>query len=90
MEKAKSAEEYIANQRASIVSNPECSASRYNLAVALMGQKKYDEAEAELREAIEISPNHAEAYVQLGGICLQRGDLDGCLKYNELATLTAV
>ena len=85
MEKAKNAEEYIARQRAAIASNPECGTSRYNLAVALMGIKKYDEAEKELHEAIECSPSLAEAYVQLGGICLQRGDLDGCLSYNQQA-----
>ena len=31
------------------------------------------------------SPHLAEAYVQLGGICLERGDLEGCLRYNEEA-----
>ncbi len=28
----------------------------------------------------------AEAYVQLGGIAMQRGDLEGCLRYNITAT----
>ncbi|MBU1055353.1 MAG: tetratricopeptide repeat protein [Proteobacteria bacterium] len=82
MVQAKNVEEYIDMQRAAIASNPECGTSHYNLAVALIGQKKYDEAEAELQEAIGCSPSLAEAYVQLGGICLQRGDLDGCLHYN--------
>ena len=56
-----------------------------NLAVALLGQRKFDEAEEELRCAIECSPSLAEAYVQLGGIYLNRGDLDGCLAYNREA-----
>ena len=85
MEKAKNAEDYIAQQRISIASNPECGTSHYNLAVALMGLQKYDEAEEELREAIECSPNLAEAYVHLGAICLRRGDLEGCLGYNRQA-----
>ena len=68
MQKAKNVEEYIARQRSAIASNPECGTSHYNLAVALLGQKKYDEAEKELHEAIQCSPNLAEAYVQLGGI----------------------
>ena len=85
MPKAKNAEEYIAMQRAAISGNPECGTSHYNLAVALLGQKKYDEAEKELTAAIHCSPNLAEAYVQLGGICLQRGDLEGCLEYNKQA-----
>ena len=69
MTKAKNAEEYIAQQRAAIAGNPECGNSHYNLAVALMGQQKYDEAEKELLEAVDCSPGLAEAYVLLGGIC---------------------
>ncbi|MBW2564467.1 MAG: tetratricopeptide repeat protein [Deltaproteobacteria bacterium] len=83
MPKAKNAEEYISMQRAAIAGNPECGTSHYNLAVALLGLKKYDEAEKELTAAIHCSPNLAEAYVQLGGICLQKGDLEGCLEYNK-------
>jgi len=83
MTKAKNAEEYISMQRAAIAGNPECGTSHYNLAVALLGLKKYDEAEKELTAAIHCSPNLAEAYVQLGGICLQKGDLEGCLEYNK-------
>jgi len=85
MPKAKNAEEYIAMQRAAIAGNPECGTSHYNLAVGLLGLKKYDEAEKELFAAIDCSPNLAEAYVQLGGICLQKGDLEGCLEYNKRA-----
>ncbi len=83
MEKAKNVDEYIAAQKAALQGNPGCGTNRYNLAVALMGKKKFEEAEKELIEALESSPNLAEAYVQLGGICLQRGDIDGCLAYNQ-------
>ena len=85
MSKAKNAEEWIATQRQAVAANPECGTSHYNLAIGLLGQKKYDEAEKELFVAVECSPSLAEAYVQLGGICLQRGDLDGCLQYNKNA-----
>ncbi len=78
-------EEYIAVQRAAIASNPECGTSHYNLAVGLLGQKNYEEAEKELLEAIDCSPTLAEAYVLLGGIALQRGDLEGCLSFNKRA-----
>ena len=88
MSKAKNVEEYIARQEAAIASNPDCGTSHYNLAVALLGQKKYDEAEKELHDAIGCSPTLAEAYVQLGGICLQRGDLENCLYYNKQAVQT--
>jgi tetratricopeptide (TPR) repeat protein len=76
----KTVDQYIEEQRFAIMSNPECSNSHYNLATALLGLRKFDE---EFKEAIRCSPNFAEAYVQLGGICLQRGDIDGCLAYNQ-------
>ncbi|MFP4668716.1 MAG: tetratricopeptide repeat protein [Desulfobacterales bacterium] len=79
----KTVDEYIQEQRFAIMSNPECSNSHYNLATALMGLRRFNEAEEEFKEAIRCSPNFAEAYVQLGGICLQRGDIDGCLAYNQ-------
>ena len=85
MTKAKNVQEYIAHQRAAIATNPECGTSHYNLAIGLLGLKKYEEAEKELLTAVECSPNLAEAYVQLGGICLQRGDIEGCLKYNKMS-----
>ena len=85
MTKAKNVEEYIARQRMAIAGNPDCGVSHYNLAVALLGLKKYDEAEKELFAAIHCSPNLAEAYVQLGGLCLLRDDLDGCMAYNQQA-----
>jgi tetratricopeptide (TPR) repeat protein len=85
MTKAKNADEYIAMQRQAIAQNPECGNSHYNLGVALMGQKQYDEAEKHLHEAIECSPGLAEAYVAIGGIYLQRGDFDSCLRYNQSA-----
>ena len=80
---AKNVHEYIEKQRSAVASNPECGMSRYNLATALLGLRQFDEAEREFKAAIRCSPTLAEAYVQLGGICLQRGDLDGCLAYNE-------
>ncbi|MBT8366069.1 MAG: tetratricopeptide repeat protein, partial [Deltaproteobacteria bacterium] len=76
MTKAKTAEEFISQQKAAIAANPECGNSHYNLAVAFMGQQKYDEAENALNEAIDCSPGMAEAYVLLGGICLSRNDLE--------------
>ena len=82
---AKNVHEFIDSQRKAIAQNPECGTSHYNLAVGLLGLKKYEEAEKELLEAVSCSPTLAEAYVQLGGICLQRGDLDGCLAWNKKA-----
>jgi tetratricopeptide (TPR) repeat protein len=85
MQKAPNAEAYIEEQRRAIASNPDCGTSHYNLAVALLGQGKIEEGEKSLMTAIECSPGLAEAYVQMGGIRLKRGDLDGCLDWNRRA-----
>ncbi len=85
MEKVKNAEDYIAIQKAAILQNSECGTTHYNLAVALLGQRKFEEAEKELLTAIDCSPSLAEAYVQLGGISLHRGDLNQSLSYNKAA-----
>lgn len=86
MERPRNAEEYVAQLKSQLAMNDGCGVTHYNLAVALMGLKRYNEAEGELQEAISCSPNLGEAYVLLGGIALQRGDLDGCLNYNRQAT----
>lgn len=78
-----SADEHIAQLRSALARNPECGTTHYNLGVALMGKQEYVEAEKELLEAIDCSPSLAEAYVLLGGICLQRGDLEGCYRFNQ-------
>ncbi|OGR12578.1 MAG: hypothetical protein A2097_13845 [Desulfobacula sp. GWF2_41_7] len=82
----KSADEYIARLRSQLTGNEECGTTHYNLAVALMGKQEYAEAEKVLHDAIDCSPTLAEAYVLLGGICLQRHDLEGCYRYNLNAT----
>ncbi len=79
------ADEYIAQLRSKLAQNTECGTTHYNLAVALMGKKEYDEAENVLHDAIDCSPSLAEAYVLLGGLCLQKNDLEGCLRYNKHA-----
>ncbi len=79
-------DEHIAHLKSQLTGNDECGTTHYNLAVALMGKQEYAEAEKELHEAVDCSPSLAEAYVLLGGICLQRGDLEGCFRYNQRAT----
>jgi len=81
----KDADEQIAKLKAALVQNDECGTTHYNLAVALMGKQEFVEAENELHEAIDCSPSLAEAYVLLGGICLQRKDLEGCYRFNQRA-----
>ncbi len=76
----------IASLRQQLSQNAECGTTHYNLAVALMGKQEYAEAENVLHDAVDCSPSLAEAYVLLGGICLQRNDLEGCFRYNQRAT----
>ncbi|MCG8686994.1 MAG: tetratricopeptide repeat protein [Desulfobacterales bacterium] len=82
----KNADEHIAKLRYALAQNEECGTTHYNLAVALMGKQEFAEAEKELHEAIDCSPTLSEAYVLLGGLCLQRNDLEGCYRYNQSAT----
>ncbi len=77
--------EHIAILRAALEANPDCGTTHYNLAVALLGLNRFEQAEGELYRAIECSPTLAEAYAQVGGLCLRRGDLDGCLDWNQRA-----
>ncbi|MCP3875338.1 MAG: tetratricopeptide repeat protein [Desulfobacteraceae bacterium] len=81
----KDADEHIAELKSRLGQNDECGTTHYNLAVALLGKQEYVEAEKELHEAIDCSPSLAEAYVLLGGICLQRKDLEGCYRFNQRA-----
>ena len=78
-------DEYIADLRAEIAQNDNCANHHYNLGMALLSKRDFVGAEACFLNAIRNSPHLAEAYVQLGGICLQRGDLEGCMRYNEEA-----
>jgi len=82
----KDVDEYINRYQEAVQMNPECGTSHYNLAVGYLGKRLFTEAEKELLAAIDCSPSLAEAYVQMGGICLHRGDLDGCLDWNKRAT----
>lgn len=79
-------DEYIADLKAEIADNEQCANHYYNLGLALLTKRDFIAAEEAFLNAVRNSPHLAEAYVQLGGICLERGDLDGCLRYNEEAS----
>ena len=64
-------DEYIRDLQAEIRQNDQCANHYYNLGVALLSKGDFVEAES--------------AFIQLGGICMQRGDLEGCLRYNHEA-----
>ena len=78
-------DEYIADLQAELAKNENCAAHLYNLGMALLSKRDFAAAEDAFLRAVRNSPSLAEAYVQLGGICLVRDDLDGCLRYNQEA-----
>ncbi len=78
-------DEYIADLKSEIQDNEQCANHHYNLGLALLSKRDFVGAEESFLAALRNSPRLAEAFVQLGGICLERGDLDGCLRYNEEA-----
>jgi tetratricopeptide (TPR) repeat protein len=78
-------DQYIADLKSEIEGNTQCATHYYNLGLAFLSKRDFVAAEEALLNAVRNSPHLAEAYVQLGGICLERDDLDGCLRYNEEA-----
>ena len=78
-------DEYIADLRAALSQNDGCANHHYNLGVALLSKGDFVAAEESFLAAVRNSSHLAEAYVQLGGIWLKRGHLEGCLRYNEEA-----
>jgi len=79
MEHFDNLDDYIADLKGKLQDNPQCGNSHYNLGVAYLSRRDFVEAEQEFLEAVANSPKMAEAYVQLGGIAMQSGDLESCL-----------
>ncbi len=82
---AKNVDEYIAEQMAALARNPECANTHYNLGMGYLTKRMFREAEESFIKALDCSPKLVEAHVQLGGIAMQRGDLETCLRYNQMA-----
>lgn len=86
MQKFDNIEDYIADLKSKLSKNEGCGNTWYNLGVAYLSKREFMDAERAFLSSVSHSPKLAEGYVQLGGIALQRGDLDGCLNYNIQAT----
>lgn len=82
---AKNTDEFIVEMQGRLRDNDGCGVTHYNLGSAYVAKGRYVEAEAEFLRAVECSPTLVEAFVQLGGLAMNKGDLDGCLEYNERA-----
>ena len=84
-QQAQNIDDYIAELEAKLEKNDQCASSHYNLGVAYLSKRRYDQAKTSFLRAAERSPAMAEAYVQLGGLALNDGDIEGCLRMNEAA-----
>lgn len=78
-------EEHVTETKKQLEEHPEDGRVRYNWACILIAQGKYDEAEEELKKAVQLQSELAEAFVQLGGLAMRKGDLNLCLSYNQQA-----
>ena len=81
-----SLDEYIADLQAEIASSENCANHYYQLGMAMLAKGDYAEAEDAFLSCVRLSPRLVEGFVQLGGICLNKGDYEGCLSYNEEAS----
>lgn len=79
-------DEYIADLQAEIAQSENCANHYYQLGMAMLAKKDYSEAEDAFLNSVRLSPRLAEGFIQLGGLCLQKGDYEGCLRYNEEAS----
>ena len=66
MAKAKNVQEYIARQMAAIAANPECGTSHYNLAIGLLGLKKYEEAIENYKITLALDDPTSFALLRIG------------------------
>ncbi len=85
MEHFDNIDDYIEDLRGKLAINNECSNTHYNIGVAYLSRRDFQDAESHFLEAAANSPRMAEAFVQLGGIAMQRGDMEGCMNYNVQA-----
>ncbi len=67
------ADEAIAVYRMGIKNGKPNSMLHFNLAITLMGQKKYDEAESELIATLQLRPQHPSSHFYLGIIEADKG-----------------
>jgi len=82
---AENIDDYIAGLEEKLDKNDQCATSHYNLGVAYLSKRRFDDAKTSFLRAAERSPAMAEAYVQLGGLAMNDGDIEGCLRMNQAA-----
>ena len=78
---ANNIDDYIAELEAKLAKG-DCATTHYNLGVAYISKRRFEQAKTCFLRAVDLSPSLAEAYVQLGGLAMNENDLDACLRYN--------
>ena len=76
----------IEELKSAVEKNPNSAAAHLRLGTFLL-LKKQDAKEAEqaIRKAIELKPDYAKAWVNLGGLMLAKWDFQGCVEANKKA-----
>ena len=76
----------IEELKSAVVESPNSAAAHLRLGTFLL-LKKQDAKEAEraIRKAIELKPDYAKAWVNLGGLMLAKWDFQGCVEANQKA-----
>ena len=70
---------------AKVREHPDSAVAHYNLGLAWQQRGRPDQAEECYRKAVELKPDLAEAWVNLGGVLLLKWDFKGCVAANEEA-----
>lgn len=71
-----STEQVVTELRKILAENPGCAMTHYNLGIALIKLHQWDDAAVEFLAAIVESPELAEAYINLSGICFHNGEME--------------
>jgi tetratricopeptide (TPR) repeat protein len=71
-----STEQVVTELRKVLAENTGCAMTHYNLGIALVKLRQWDDAALEFVAAIAESPELAEAYINLSGICFQKGEME--------------
>ncbi len=75
----------LAELRHKVEQQPDSMKAHLKLGTELARLGKADEAEKELRRAIELEPKNAGAWINLGGVLMSRFDFVGCIEANTRA-----
>ena len=71
--------------RKQLLATPYSAPLHYNLGLAYARREQLDESITCFQQAIVYDPKLVEAYINLGGIFLRKGNLEACIEANQKA-----